>query len=131
MELFAEQALLPDGWHRNVRITVSPDGCFESIVPDARISADVERKAIVVPSQLSLHSHAFQRGMAGLAESRQNPADTFWTWRRLMYQLAHRILPEQMQDIASYLYMEMLTVGYTQVAEFHYLHHAPGGATYG
>ncbi|MBF0865093.1 MAG: formimidoylglutamate deiminase [Gluconobacter potus] len=131
MELFAEQALLPDGWRRNVRISVSPDGCFESIVPDARISADAERKAIVVPSQLSLHSHAFQRGMAGLAESRQNPADTFWTWRRLMYQLAHRISPEQMQDIASYLYMEMLTAGYTQVAEFHYLHHAPGGATYG
>ncbi|MFT8716943.1 formimidoylglutamate deiminase [Gluconobacter potus] len=130
MELFAEQALLPDGWHRNVRITLSPDGCFESIVPDARISAGSERKAIVVPSQLSLHSHAFQRGMAGLAESRQNPADTFWTWRRLMYQLAHRISPEQMQDIASYLYMEMLTAGYTQVAEFHYLHHAPGGATY-
>ncbi|MFT9222108.1 formimidoylglutamate deiminase [Gluconobacter oxydans] len=131
MELFAEQALLPDGWHRNVQIIVSSGGYFESIVPDARISADAERKAIVVPSQLSLHSHAFQRGMAGLAESRQNPADTFWTWRRLMYQLAHRISPEQMQDIASYLYMEMLTAGYTQVAEFHYLHHAPGGATYG
>ncbi|QQX92173.1 formimidoylglutamate deiminase [Gluconobacter sphaericus] len=131
MELFAEQALLPDGWHRNVRINVSSDGCFESIIPDARMSASSERKAIVVPSQLSLHSHAFQRGMAGLAESRQNPADTFWTWRRLMYQLAHRISPEQMQDIASYLYMEMLTAGYTQVAEFHYLHHAPGGATYG
>ncbi|MBF0877176.1 formimidoylglutamate deiminase [Gluconobacter cerevisiae] len=131
MELFAEQAFLLEGWHRNVRISVAPDGRFDAITPDSDAPAGIERKAVVVPSQLSLHSHAFQRGMAGLAESRQNPSDTFWTWRRLMYQLAHRISPEQMQDIASYLYMEMLTAGYTQVAEFHYLHHAQGGASYG
>ncbi|GEK96255.1 formimidoylglutamate deiminase [Gluconobacter kanchanaburiensis] len=130
MELFADQALLPGGWCRNVRITISSAGRFEAVVPDSVAPVGVRREAMIVPPQLSLHSHAFQRGMAGLTESRQNPADTFWTWRRLMYRLAHRISPEQMQDIASYLYMEMLSAGYTQVAEFHYLHHASGGTSY-
>ncbi|MBS1103198.1 formimidoylglutamate deiminase [Gluconobacter sp. Dm-62] len=129
-ELFAKQALLPDGWRRNVRITVAKDGTFSSIIPDSAFSADMQRYDVVIPTQISLHSHAFQRAMGGLAERKQNPDDTFWTWRTRMYQLAHRISPEQMQDVAAFLYMQMLKAGYSQVAEFHYLHNAVDGRPY-
>jgi formimidoylglutamate deiminase len=78
----------------------------------------------------NLHSHAFQRAMAGLAEEALNPEDSFWTWRELMYRLVGRITPEHTQAIATHLYIEMLKGGYTGVAEFHYLHHQTGGAAY-
>ncbi|GBQ81223.1 N-formimino-L-glutamate deiminase [Gluconacetobacter johannae DSM 13595] len=129
-ELFAKQALLPDGWRRNVTIAVGKDGTFSAIFPDSAPQAGAERFDVVVPPQISLHSHAFQRAMGGLAEKRQNPDDTFWTWRTLMYQLAHRISPEQMQNVAAFLYMQMLKAGYSQVAEFHYLHNEVDGRAY-
>ncbi|MGH8106171.1 MAG: formimidoylglutamate deiminase, partial [Arenimonas sp.] len=78
----------------------------------------------------NLHSHAFQRAMAGLTERQTNPNDSFWTWRELMYRFASRITPEQLQAIASQLYVEMLEAGYTSVCEFHYLHHQPNGRPY-
>jgi len=129
-EVFAKQALLPQGWHRNVQITIAADGTFTSVTPDSTLGPDMQLLDMVVPPQISLHSHAFQRAMAGLAERRQNPDDTFWTWRTRMYQLAHRISPEQMQDVAAFLYMQMLKAGYAQVAEFHYLHNAVDGRPY-
>ncbi|GCE82636.1 formimidoylglutamate deiminase [Komagataeibacter diospyri] len=128
--IFARQAMLPIGWRSNVRIEVGMDGCFSAIVPDSSPDPSVLCADIVIPPQYSLHSHAFQRAMAGLAEGRSNPSDTFWTWRRAMYRLADNVTPEQMQDIATFLYMEMLERGYTQVAEFHYLHHGRGGTPY-
>ncbi len=83
-----------------------------------------------VPGVANLHSHAFQRAMAGLAERRMNPQDSFWTWRETMYQLAARFDPDLLRDVAAQLYVEMLEAGYTRVCEFHYLHHAPDGRPY-
>ena len=80
-----------------------------------------------LPGIPNLHSHAFQRAMAGLTERRTNPADSFWTWRELMYRFAARITPESLHAIAAQLYVEMLEAGYTTVCEFHYLHHQPNG----
>ena len=84
----------------------------------------------MVPGMPNLHSHAFQRAMAGLTERQTNPSDSFWTWRELMYRFASRITPEQLHAIASQLYVEMLEAGYTSVCEFHYLHHRPNGLPY-
>jgi formimidoylglutamate deiminase len=78
----------------------------------------------------NLHSHAFQRAMAGLTEYRANATDTFWSWRDLMYRFAARISPEGLAAIAQWLYIEMLKAGYTSVCEFHYVHHAPDGSRY-
>jgi formimidoylglutamate deiminase len=80
---------------------------------------------------VNLHSHAFQRAMAGLAEHRRAEADSFWTWRETMYCFVAQVTPDDLEVIAAQLYLEMLKAGYTTVAEFHYLHHAPDGAPYG
>lgn len=84
----------------------------------------------ILPGIPNTHSHAFQRAMAGLAERQRDPADSFWTWRELMYRFAGRIDPETQYAIAAQLYAEMLASGYTSVCEFHYLHHQPDGRPY-
>jgi formimidoylglutamate deiminase len=84
----------------------------------------------VLPGMPNLHSHAFQRAMAGLAERQLNPEDSFWTWRETMYAFAGRVGPDDLRAIAAQLYVEMLKAGYTHVCEFHYLHHAPDGRPY-
>jgi formimidoylglutamate deiminase len=78
----------------------------------------------------NLHSHAFQRAMAGMAERQSDPEDSFWTWRETMYRFAARFDPDTLRAVAAQLYVEMLEAGYTQVCEFHYLHHAPDGRPY-
>ncbi|MDH5832605.1 formimidoylglutamate deiminase [Luteimonas kalidii] len=83
-----------------------------------------------LPGIANLHSHAFQRAMAGLAERQTHPADSFWTWRETMYRMAGRFDPDALHAVASQLYVEMLEAGYTTVCEFHYLHHSPDGAPY-
>ena len=83
-----------------------------------------------LPGIANLHSHAFQRAMAGLAERQTDPADSFWTWRETMYAMAARFDPDLLRAVASQLYVEMLEAGYTTVCEFHYLHHAPDGTPY-
>lgn len=82
------------------------------------------------PGIANLHSHAFQRAMAGLAERATHPSDSFWTWRETMYRMAERFDPDLLHAVAAQLYVEMLEAGYTTVCEFHYLHHAPDGAPY-
>ena len=84
----------------------------------------------VLPGLVNAHSHAFQRAMAGLAEQQTDPADSFWTWREQMYRYAGLIEPDDLQAIASQLYVEMLKSGYTAVCEFHYLHHQRDGRPY-
>ena len=84
----------------------------------------------VLPGIPNLHSHAFQRAMAGLAERQTHPQDSFWTWRETMYRIAARFDPDSLQAVAAQLYAEMLEAGYTTVCEFHYLHHAPDGRPY-
>lgn len=127
---FAECALLSDGWAENVRLAVSHDGTITSI--DVGVPADdAERLAgPVVPGMSNLHSHAFQRAMAGLAERAERPDDSFWTWRDRMYKLVSGLEPEHLESIATYLYTEMLKAGYTNVVEFHYLHHDRDGRRY-
>jgi formiminoglutamate deiminase len=127
--IHAAEALTPEGWRSDVRLTIEGDAiaAAEFGVP-AR--AGDERHAIALPAMSNLHSHAFQRGMAGLAEYRGEPRDTFWTWRETMYRFALTMSPEDVEAVAAQLYVEMLEAGFAAVAEFHYLHHAPDGSPY-
>lgn len=83
-----------------------------------------------IPGIANLHSHAFQRAMAGMGERQGDPNDSFWTWRETMYAMAARFTPEQLRAVAAQLYVEMLEAGYTSVCEFHYLHHRADGGFY-
>lgn len=128
--IWAKQALTTQGWVSGVRITVGESGCIDSIDHKAANSGDVHT-GILLPSPANLHSHAFQRAMAGMTEQRgPNPRDTFWTWRDLMYRFLDHLTPDDIQSITAFAQMEMLEAGYACVAEFHYLHHQPGGRLY-
>jgi len=127
---FAERALLPTGWAERVRIEVGADGLLASIQANASSDGAEKLAGPLLPGMPNLHSHAFQRAMAGLAEVAGNPNDSFWTWRELMYRLVGKISPEQLEVIARQLYIEMLKAGYTSVAEFHYVHHDTQGQAY-
>lgn len=129
-EYFAPRALLPDGWHHNVRLEVDPSGTLSAVTADASPAGARRLHGPVVPAMANLHSHAFQRAMAGLTEVVGSSEDSFWTWRDVMYRMVQTLSPDQMQIIARQLYIEMLKGGYSQVAEFHYLHHDPLGQAY-
>lgn len=116
-----ERAMLPDGWARDVRVTVE-NGVFTAIATPARPEAGDEQIAAVLPGLPNLHSHAFQRGMAGLAEVAGPTDDSFWTWRETMYRFAAAVTPDDLQAIGALAYVEMLEAGFTRVGEFHYLH---------
>ena len=128
---FASRALLAQGWSHNVRLTVDEQGTLANVETDALPDDAVILAGPVLPAMPNLHSHAFQRAMAGLTEVAGDPQDSFWTWRDVMYRMVQRLNPEQVGIIARQLYIEMLKGGYTQVAEFHYLHHDPAGQAYG
>ena len=123
------QALTPEGWRRDVRLTVRAGviAAVEIGVPPEE--GDISH-AIAAPGIANLHSHAFQRAMSGLAERRGPGDDSFWSWREAMYRFALTMSPEQMEAVASQAYVEMLEAGYARVGEFHYLHHAPDGQAY-
>jgi len=127
--IFGEQILTTDGWRNNVRLHVT-DGRIRSVEADTAPSTGDEVHGVIVPSMGNLHSHAFQRGMAGLAETRGPTADSFWSWRNVMYHFALTMTPEQMEAIAAQLYVEMLEAGFCRVGEFHYLHHDRDGRPY-
>ncbi|WP_368667695.1 formimidoylglutamate deiminase [Salipiger sp. PrR002] len=127
--LHAEHALLPDGWAKDVRLTLQ-DGEITAVETATPPSAGDERHAYLLPGTGNLHSHAFQRAMAGLAELRGPGDDSFWSWRETMYRFALSMTPEHVQAVAAQLYMEMLEAGFTRVGEFHYLHHDKDGAPY-
>src|SRR5260221_1617502 len=127
--LFAAAALLAEGWAENVRLTVAPSGELASCAPDAAGKAET-LAGTVLPGMPNLHSHAFQRAMAGLTERAGGGEDSFWGWREIMYRFVGTIGPEDLQAIAAQLYVEMLNAGYTAVAEFHYLHHDRDGTPY-
>jgi formimidoylglutamate deiminase len=136
--VFAESALLPEGWAANVLFEIAADGYLANVLPNAadHPEASYAHRAAgpVLPGMPNLHSHAFQRAMAGLTEQAgQGGAagdDSFWTWRQVMYGFVGRLTPDQVQAIAAQLYVEMLKSGYTAVGEFHYLHHDPDGRPY-
>lgn len=128
--LFAQSARLPDGWARNVRFEIDGDGTFRSIAPNATADGAQTLPGPVIPGMPNLHSHAFQRAMAGLAEARGPGGDDFWSWREAMYRFLARLGPTEVETIAVQLYIEMVKAGYTRVCEFHYLHNDPSGVPY-
>ncbi len=127
---FARDVLLPHGWSRDVRIAVDDRGDFVEVRENASAEGAERLAGPVLPGMANLHSHAFQRAMAGLTEVRGSLHDDFWSWRELMYRFVERLTPAQAQAIAAYLYVEMLKHGYTAVAEFHYVHNDIGGKPY-
>jgi formimidoylglutamate deiminase len=127
--LHAARALTPEGWKSDVRVTID-DGAIAAVQTDASVREGDERHAIMAPAAANLHSHAFQRAMAGLAEVRGGETDTFWTWRETMYRFALIMSPEDVEAVAAQLYVELLEAGFAAVAEFHYLHNAPDGSPY-
>jgi formiminoglutamate deiminase len=128
--LFFEQVLLPQGWARDVRIAIDAGRVF-SVETATSPRAGDERHSIGLPGMSNLHSHAFQRGMAGLTEFRGNAADSFWTWRDQMYRFVGRMNADDIEAVAAQAYVEMLEAGFTRVGEFHYIHHDISGAPYG
>ena len=131
----AAAALLPDGWARDVRIDVGADGVIAAVrrdVPAAQ-SSDAERLAgPVVPAMPNLHSHAFQRALAGrTGRAAGAGGDSFWTWRQAMYGMLERLDAEGFAAVTAQAYVEMARSGYGAVAEFHYVHHDPAGRPYG
>ncbi len=130
--LFVDRALLPIGWFRDVRIVVGPNGRISAVHTDSKPEADDERLSgkVLLPAPANLHSHAFQRSLAGLGEHRSTSQDDFWSWREFMYGLVALLTPEDIEIIAALVQMEMLESGYAAVGEFHYLHHQPDGSIY-
>lgn len=128
--IWAEQALLPQGWARDVTVALAGDR-IAGVTAGTAPPPGATRVGALIPAPANLHSHAFQRAMAGLTEARgPDPRDSFWTWRQLMFRFLDRLTPEDVQAITAFVQVEMLEAGYAAVAEFHYLHHAPGGVPY-
>jgi len=127
--IHAESALLPEGLARDVRIAFSKAG-IERVERGVPPQAGDERHRFVLPAMPNLHSHAFQRAMAGLAETRGLGEDSFWSWRTEMYRVALKMTPDHVEAIAARLYMEMLEAGFCRIGEFHYLHHDADGSVY-
>lgn len=128
-EIFAKRARLPAGWTRDVSVRVD-GGRIGSVEANSAQSANAVRVDALLPALGNLHSHSFQRAMAGMTEYRSAGRDSFWTWRDLMYRFAQNIEPGEVEAIAALVFMEMLEAGYASVGEFHYLHHQKGGAPY-
>ena len=130
-DFHAALALLPEGWARDVLIATDAQGAIASVTPGTAPGAARRLRGAVLPGMPNLHSHAFQRAMAGATE-RRSPAgqDSFWTWRETMYRFVGLLSPEDAEAVAAQLYAEMLEGGFTAVCEFHYLHHQPDGTPY-
>ncbi|MGP1683348.1 MAG: formimidoylglutamate deiminase, partial [Giesbergeria sp.] len=128
--LFAEHALLPSGWARDVLLQWDASGQLLTVASGSTQGGAPRAPGPLLPGMPNLHSHAFQRAFAGLAEYRAESQDSFWSWRDLMYRFAAHITPESLETIATWLYVEMLEAGYSSVCEFHYLHHDQSGQPY-
>ncbi|MCK0195879.1 formimidoylglutamate deiminase [Ancylobacter sp. 6x-1] len=127
--LWFEAALLPEGWARQVAVEVA-GGRIARVDAGMVPPAGAERHAVGLPGLPNLHSHAFQRAMAGLSQVRGPSTDSFWTWREVMYGALDRMTPEDVEAVAAQAYVEMLEAGFTRVGEFHYLHHDRDGTPY-
>lgn len=132
--LLAAQALTPDGWQEDVLVTLRDGRIAElraGVGAEDPAARGAERLGILLPAPANLHSHAFQRAMAGMSERRGAEAlDTFWTWRQIMYRFLDILSPDDIEAIAAFVQMEMLEAGYATNVEFHYVHHQPDGTPY-
>ncbi|MBH9552551.1 formimidoylglutamate deiminase [Inhella sp. 4Y17] len=130
-KLWTPYAWLNGRWQDNVLLEIDSAGRWQAITPGVPQPADARAlKGPVLPPLVDAHSHAFQRAMAGLAETRDSDSDDFWSWREAMYGVALSIQPDELKSVATRLYKELLRGGYTQVCEFHYLQHQPDGKPY-
>ena len=127
--LILDHALLAQGWARNVGLDIE-GGTIAAVLPEASGAGRERVSGIALPGLPNLHSHTFQRGMAGLAETRGPEGDSFWTWRQVMYRFLGSLTPDDVEAIAAFAMMEMLEGGFTSLAEFHYLHHDADGRPY-
>ncbi len=128
--IHAKRALTPQGWQSDIAVEIGADGRIASVGAKGSDAA-AHVVPLLLPAPLNLHSHAFQRAMAGLTEARgPDPRDSFWSWRQLMYKFLDQLTPDHVEAITALVFMEMLEAGYGAVAEFHYLHHGVGGAPY-
>lgn len=129
--LHAPWALLPEGWARDVAITLAADGTVAAVAAETPRGGAVSLAGPVLPGMTNLHSHAFQCAMAGLAETRSpSGEDHFWSWREIMYRFLARLTPDDVEAIAAQLYVALLKGGFTTVVEFHYLQADISGAPY-
>src|SRR5215212_1935004 len=129
MRLLFQHALVPNGWAQDVALDIE-NGVIVAVHVEADHDGCERIAGVALPGLANLHSHAFQRGMAGLTEVRGPTADSFWSWRELMYRFLREITPEDVEALAAHAYVEMLEEGFTRVGEFHYLHHDPDGRPY-
>ena len=130
MRLFADDALLPEGWARAVTIDIDARGVIASVARGAAPN-DAERvRGPLIPGMPNVHSHAFQRAIAGRTGVRARAGDSFWTWRQAMYDFLDRVDADAFEAVTAQAYVEMLKAGYTSVAEFHYVHRDPNGESY-
>ncbi|MBM1171255.1 formimidoylglutamate deiminase [Microvirga arabica] len=127
--LILDHALLPAGWARNVGLNIE-GGTIAAVEPNAFAEGRERVAGIALPGLPNLHSHTFQRGMAGLGETRGPEGDSFWTWRQVMYRFLGSLTSDDVEAVAAFAMMEMLEGGFTALAEFHYLHHDAEGRTY-
>jgi len=127
---FFEHALLAENWAKDVSVVSDAKGDITSVTPNTKDVRSDHRAKIALPGLPNVHSHAFQRAMAGMAEVKGAGDDSFWTWRKVMYQFLERLTPDDLYAIASLAYCEMLESGFTAVSEFHYLHHDASGSAY-
>ena len=129
--LWAPRAWINNRWASAVTLRADTLGRWTDVLADTPCPADAEvLPDAVLPAMVNAHSHAFQRAFVGLSERRDSVRDDFWSWRDRMYDVALRITPEQLYAVASHLYTELLSGGYTHTCEFHYLHHAEDGQPY-
>src|SRR4051812_44614441 len=128
-QLILDHALLPTGWARDVAVDVE-GGTIAAVRPQATAEGRERLAGLALPGLPNVHSHTFQRGMAGLAETRGPGDDSFWTWRQVMYRFLGLLTPDDVEAIAAYAMVEMLERGFTALGEFHYLHHDIDGTPY-
>ncbi|RBW53275.1 formimidoylglutamate deiminase [Ruegeria sp. A3M17] len=129
MTIHAKTALLGSDWVSNLRVEIA-HGQIQSLESQATARSGDTQVDVLLPALGNLHSHAFQRAMAGMTEVRAAGRESFWTWRTLMYRFLDRLTPDHVEAIAALVYLEMQEAGYASVGEFHYVHHQPGGGRY-
>jgi len=130
LKIYCKTILQGNQWRNGVVLNIAADGVITGIEHGSPEVADSVLNGIVVPGMPNVHSHSFQRLIAGLTGPRGSHSDSFWSWRETMYRTANKISPEQLDAVAQWVFVEMLKAGYTSCAEFHYLHHQPGGTPF-